>query len=331
MKLKEIIERIMNQSLGIGEHYTNVTDYYDFLVELTKFSPNDIEKNKDVFLEKGMALSPNMAALCIKDISRTIKFVWGLDEAIQDSLKEKPKKPVKILYAGSGPFATLALPIMSRYSHKEVQFTFVEINPESVSFLNRTLSLLGFQKYCSKIIQEDATTVHLEEQYDILLSETMQYALLKEPQVSIALHLSQFLSPKGKLIPESIEVDLGLVNMKIRHEHSMTLDSQFEKKDYYLFLEKILHLNADFVKDFSKKSNFKNHKVDVGIRNQSSDNSLCLMTKITTYNKHTIEHWDSGLTVPKTLAYSLSVNQPQRFSIQYYISDNPDYHIQKLD
>ena len=76
----------------------------------------------DVYGETGMALGTLWAALCVDDMIRTKMFVKGLIEAVEDIMKKK-EGPVHILYAGTGPFATLILPTLASYTSDQVQCT----------------------------------------------------------------------------------------------------------------------------------------------------------------------------------------------------------------
>lgn len=65
----------------------------------------------DLRLASGLALSPRLAAQCLLDGPRTAAFLRGTLAAISEALRRFPDEAIEIVYAGTGPFATLALPL----------------------------------------------------------------------------------------------------------------------------------------------------------------------------------------------------------------------------
>lgn len=72
-------------------------------------------------------------------------------------LHHKKTKPVRILYAGTGPFATLVLPLITKYSPEDLQLILLEVNPQTIVHLKQLIKSLGIENYIEKIICEDAT------------------------------------------------------------------------------------------------------------------------------------------------------------------------------
>ena len=67
--------------------------------------------NGETRTTEGLALSPSMALMCADDYLRTIRFIRGTYAAIADLGKQIPGRPVRVLYVGCGPLATLAAPL----------------------------------------------------------------------------------------------------------------------------------------------------------------------------------------------------------------------------
>ena len=93
----------------------------------------------------GLAISPKMAEMCTIDFMRTIKFIRGLHDAISNLKKIITGRPIQILYAGIGPYATLAVPLMSIFSSSEANFTLIDIHPESIESARSVIETLGFE------------------------------------------------------------------------------------------------------------------------------------------------------------------------------------------
>src|SRR5688572_7879646 len=107
-ELKKITRILLDDKASYIEIRNACEALYDFFLKLTSF---EIPVNNSFVNTKyGRALPPYVAALCIKDMIRTRQTIRGIYRAIKDKLEENIK-PVKILYAGSGPFATLLSPL----------------------------------------------------------------------------------------------------------------------------------------------------------------------------------------------------------------------------
>lgn len=92
-----------------------------------------IDQDRDIAtgqtrLASGLAISPTLAAMCARELFRTLAFIRGLAEAINDAMH--PDRPVRVLYAGCGPYALLAVPLMTVFSSAQVTFTLMDIHQE---------------------------------------------------------------------------------------------------------------------------------------------------------------------------------------------------------
>ena len=131
-------------------------------------------------LASGLAISPVQAALCAREPLRSAAFMRGLMLAVTQRLRMDG--PVRVLYAGCGPFALLALPVMAL--------------------------LAG---HVSAFVCADAARFRIPAQAmpQVIISETMNTALGKEPQVAILRNL-HVQAPAAALLPAAVTVHLGL-------------------------------------------------------------------------------------------------------------------------
>ncbi|MBL7558962.1 hypothetical protein JAO71_04015 [Olleya sp. YSTF-M6] len=285
----------------------------------------DIEEGKkDIALGNGKALGTFWAALCLDDILRTRQFIRGINKAIEDQIKAN-KKQIHILYAGTGPFATLILPIIFKYKKETIKYTLLEVNPFTFKILQKVISKLGLEGYNIDLINDDATKFKIDpkNQPDIIISETMQNALAKEQQVPIFLNLMQQVSFDTIFIPEKIELHLGLKEAGIPTEALQI--------KHYNKIQKVLDISkaSVFPKGQSKSQyDNKNHfqKIKTVIKNDTLKgfNQLVIITEIQVYKNITIGINNSGLTTP---LFIQNIPEDTKGSVlidtQYQISSEP--------
>jgi predicted RNA methylase len=284
----------------------------------------DIETGRDdIEFDNGKALGTFWAALCLDDIIRTRQFIRGINKAIQEKINKQ--KPLHILYAGTGPFATLILPFVFRYSKQEIKYTFIEVNPFSFEILKNLISKLGLKDYNIKLVKEDATKyqIDLKNKPDIIISETMQNALAKEQQVPIFLNLMSQINYDSVFIPEKIELFIklkkeGIKAEEIQVKHYKKVEKVFEVSKEAMFLSNQTENKIPKEISFSKKQTIIEKKVLEGF------NQIVLITEIQVYKDEKISLSESGLTtpitiidVPSNLKDSITINT------QYKISSQP--------
>ncbi len=162
---------------------------------------------------EGLAISPTQAAMCAGEFQRTVIFLRGLHDAIASVIEATSPEPVRVLYAGSGPYATLAVPLMTVFPPEAVRFTILDIHPTSIEHVKSLVRRLGLADSVDAYAVADACdyTIPGDAIPHIILSETMGTALEKEPQVAIMRHLLRQ-APDAIIVPESVRVDAFLVD-----------------------------------------------------------------------------------------------------------------------
>ncbi|AQT61719.1 phytanoyl-CoA dioxygenase family protein [Cellvibrio sp. PSBB023] len=159
---------------------------------------------------QGKAVSPTTAAQCAEDVQRTRVFMQAVYAAIQQKLQHKDSQGISLLYAGTGPFGLLLIPLLPLLDAARVRVTLLDIHAESLAKLQQVIDYLGVSHFVAHSEQTDACTWQTDQRYDLIISETMRQGLIQEPQVSIFSHLQQFLKDDGWLLPEIIRLDLWL-------------------------------------------------------------------------------------------------------------------------
>lgn len=178
-----------------------------------------IELHPPIFIDdgatetgKGKAVSMVTAAQCAEEYMRTQVFLRGVYQAIQEQLESKPY--IQLLYAGTGPFGLLVLPLLHRFSPDQIRLTLLDIHSESLAALSKVTELLEVGDYIESIECVDILQWPVSDlpQFDLIVSETMKAMLDQEPQVSIFSHLIPALKSDGQLIPQQIVIRSSLVS-----------------------------------------------------------------------------------------------------------------------
>jgi SAM-dependent methyltransferase len=159
-------------------------------------------------LPAGHALAPADAARCVLDHVRTACLVRALDARIA---ARAAAGPVRVLYAGCGPLAPLAL-LLARRWRGHVVFDLVDIHAQSIEVAQRLFERADARATLGRLHCADAAALRLDEaeRPHILVAETMQRALMREPQVAVVANLWPQCAPGADLVPELIAVDAML-------------------------------------------------------------------------------------------------------------------------
>jgi len=332
-KLRGITEILLKPEDDYVELTQAINDLYFIFSSASQLKADDDQSRLDMHLPKGKAIGSTWAAMCVKELIRTKKFLRGLYFGIKAAQEKFPNTSIHILYAGTGPFATLAIPMTTVFTSQEINFTFLEINPNSIHLLKNTLRAFNAENYVNEIIQCDATVFNADKSkpIHIVLTETMQNALQKEPQVSITMNLFPQMLPEGILIPQNIKIDVVLMSPKKNNER-MTNPDWLEQK-YYHHIKTIFELNkttptqnpSEIVEGIASYS-FPEAYVELPTDIDSEYRELCLFTNIQVFGDVELTNWQCSLNIPKKL---MNIDQKSELSnkmiFQYIISDKPGF------
>lgn len=163
------------------------------------------------WLPSGLALSPVNAALCAREYLRSAAFIQGASRAMEQAARRCGGRPIRVLYAGCGPFAFLLLPMLALWPPARARFTMLDVHGEALAPARRLVAALGLDAAVTSWVQADATTVRLDPDAlpDVIVSETMSAALKREPQVAITRNLLAQ-APGALMVPASVRVDCML-------------------------------------------------------------------------------------------------------------------------
>ncbi len=209
----------------------SVDDMYSAFSSITGVTIQQLNDDKDIILPTGKAIGTAGAAHCLLEMKRTAVFLRGINKAILHKQQEKKGSQLHILYAGTGPYGTLVIPLLLLYPVGNIKVDLIEINPVSLEALQKVVKTLEIDRCVEKIYNTDAATFKISRPYDIIISETMQACLKKEPQVAIMQNLIPQLDDRGFFIPEEISIDASFTNSKMEMDR-MLMYSEEERPPF---------------------------------------------------------------------------------------------------
>ncbi|MBZ0091997.1 MAG: hypothetical protein K8F27_07225 [Sulfuricellaceae bacterium] len=304
-KLKKISREIIDPETELKDLIPQAAALRDLLESRTHFR---VDPARDIAagetrLDSGLAISPALAAMCLRELFRTPAFIRGLHQAISDALR--PGRPVRVLYAGCGPYALLALPLMAVFSQEQVKFTLLEINPESLGKALALIASFGFTPYLDEALCADATryTIPANKQADVIVSETMAVCLHNEPQVAIARHLLGQ-APEARMVPQSVSVEMCILDDTKEHVLMPAghVGAIPEPQRDRMHLGKIFELDAANIRSWKGIEGDRLPAGRVKIPSPlEKRHRPYLLTQIVVYGNNRLQDYDCSLTVPQRL------------------------------
>jgi len=281
-------------------------------------------------LDSGLAISPTTAAMCLRELYRTPAFTRGLGAAIQDSLQAE--RPVRILYAGCGPYALLALPLMTLFSSRQAVFTLLDIHQQCLDDAMALIDSLGLSGHVEACVCADATRYEIPADAipDVIVSETMSVTLHNEPQVAIARNLlSQ--APEARMVPTYVSVEACLLDGAREHtflpaDHVGEIP---EPQRDRIYLGKIFELDAASIHQWK---NIKGEQLPAGKIKLpvplKKRYRLHLLTRITTYGDTCLDDYESSLTMPRAFLEPFYGGEVLQF--HYQLGSDPELQYVKV-
>lgn len=306
-KLRQITDEILF-SKELSELYKTCNELYDLFAEVIQIE-SLAEIKTETILPNGKAISPDDAARCVIDFARTTQFLRGIYQAILHLQKNFPDEEIEILYAGCGPFATLAIPLCTKFSSETLKFTLIDIHQISLDSAQKLFQKFSLENFVKEFIKTDACTFQTNKKFHLIISETMQKSLEKEPQVAITLNLAPQLHEKGIFIPQKISVDVCVTD----------LNKEFTSERKHDKLATILELTKD-TKKFQK--------VIVKIPDNNLD--VILATSIKIFESFSLDVYDSGLTYPTILFDLKSRFGETQVEFEYKLGEHPQFIYEKI-
>jgi predicted GNAT superfamily acetyltransferase len=292
----------------------------------------DDQPGEPTTLESGLAISPGEAARRLVDFSRTLVFLRGIREAIEEARQWFGGERVRVLYAGCGPWAPLALPLCTEFLPDEVGFILVDVHGRSIEAVRRLVDALGLGDYILDTVQADATRLTLEEPVHVVVAETMQQALTKEPQLAVTAHLAGQLARGGVFIPEAVRVEATATDLE--REFVTAPDGAGPDGSGRLRREigTLMELTADSAAALvagAEGGHLAPVRLPVPPLPSTGVFHLMLRTHLTVYGDHRLDDYQSGLTYPKVCLDLGELRSGEVLEFRYRTGSSPGFTVER--
>lgn len=316
--MRGLVEEVRPLLLSCGPDETSRRAGREWYLRLRNATPEAMracsEATQHTQLEGGVALSPADAATCFLDVHRTWAMLRGSFNAIREAMARFSGRPIEVVYAGTGPLAPFALLLMPLLDPQRVRFTMIDIAPASADSVSSLLYHYGFEEFVRAVVCGDATRYRHPCPIDVLISETMQRSLAREPFVSILRNLRPQLSSGGFVVPERVTIDFGF------------LDAEGEKARWagssaapaVDVLATVFGVSAD-----SEKPSPGSKVRITASRRQGGTKWAALQTRIDVFGGETLKPYESGLTMPEILWPLSPLDRDVTLEFHYATGINP--------
>lgn len=315
-RLEPIIKYILAEHENLAALRYYCYDLYLLLTEMAGMAGFSDYARADLpatSLKTGKAIDPVSAAHCVMDVARTAAFMRGAYAAAKEQKRLSAGRPVEVLYAGCGPFATLALPLVTQFSQGDLRLTLLDYHQTSLDAARSVFSALGFDQFV-EYTKTDAAEYKHTRAVDLVISETMRSTLKDEPLVSIMRNLAPQMSSQGIFIPQNVTIQAFLTEPGARPGLPET-----EKVKY--FLRDVFEVDAERIRRYPAGWP---EPVILEIPDSAFENPrLILGTKVKVYGSILMNDWDSGITQVAVLSDLDGISPDDRVEFSYITGEKP--------
>lgn len=282
----------------------------------------------DSRLQQGVAINPRAAAHCINDYRRSVVFTRGVHAALTELCARQATLPVKVLYAGCGPYALLVLPLLDLFPRGSLELTLLDIHQQSLDSVERLFSRLVATDHEARFVAADACHYQHHAPLDLVIAETMQKALEQEPQFAVTAQLAPQLDAEGIFIPRRVEVELGLPL------------PQATRPDDRWPLARLLNLEPESAASLLEGAHYSDdsrlQEIDLGVVEIPALPDLArrratLFTRIEVHGDHHLDFSDCELTLPSPCHELSALTAGVRYGATYQLGGYPRIHLRRID
>ncbi len=217
-RLRLATAKLIDDASTPGDQWNACAELHDVLARAAGLEAEEYDPvfASEIVLPFGVAIAPVEAARCVTDFTRTRLFVMAVARAIEQRRRGRPDRPIHVLYAGCGPFATMLLAAFDRFTPDDFECTLLDVHQRSIDCVGRVIDRFGWSGHVRAVERADATTYRIPDDaaVDVIAVECLLRGLTREPQVAIAWNLVDQAGPDAVMVPEEIRLDLVHVDLQ---------------------------------------------------------------------------------------------------------------------
>jgi hypothetical protein len=345
MNMNTICDIILDETCSSEELREALEAFVVLCSEITNMRPDPSFDAwaEDSLLDDGVAINPQAAAHCAMDYQRSAVFIRGVYAAIKTLKNRFPGTQLEILYAGCGPFATLLLPLLSRFSGGELKLNLLDFHQSSLDSVRLLLSQFELCPHDVQTIKADACSYKHSQKLHLVIAETMQKALEQEPQFAVTANLAPQLWPAGVFIPQRIDVTMCLADLeyeKDRFDRSQNKKrTELEKSARCHLLETVCTLLPEHAFGQLQEAHVRSSGVSLELAHtivviprmaDISQFEAVLLTRICVFGQYWLNDYESQITLPLKCYELPPLVGGERYRVSYQLGRYPKFHFERL-
>jgi CheY-like chemotaxis protein len=322
VSLAAIRDVILKESSATAQLQDALDRYTQLATQITGIAPDPSFHAwaTDSFLNQGVAINPQAAAHCAKDYHRSVVFIRGVHAAIETLRHKLPGETIRVLYAGSGPYATLLLPLLDKYAPTELDICLLDIHQRSLDGVQALINHFGLDAFELQLVCADATNYQHDSSLHLIITETMQKALEQEPQFAVTANLATQLHSEGLFLPETIEVTLAMAGLQQAQTVSLgpvlTLSANSAPA----------LRNSAICNQSSSTLELPSVRLQVPALDEADDLEIALFTNIQVFQNYWLHAYDAEITLPQRCHDISSVQGGDIIQVTYQLGSYPRFH-----
>lgn len=298
---------------------------------------------EDSLLPSGVAINPQAAAHCAHDYQRSVVFIRGVHAAIRALKLRFADTPLEILYAGCGPFATLLMPLLGKFSPGDLNITLLDIHQSSLDSAQLVLESFGFGAHEVNTVQGDACVYKHSEKLHLVIAETMQKSLEQEPQFVVTANLAPQVFAEGVFVPQRIDVSLSLADLEKETVFYHTPDtaspaSPDDRPRRYPIAtlcsltpqNAVIQRQAAQYNPHSDKLELEPMLVEIPAVDNIARLNAALFTRIKVYEGYCLEDYEAEITLPMRCYELEPLRGGQRYTASYQLGTYPKFTFEPM-
>ncbi|MFT4825131.1 MAG: hypothetical protein ACI9DH_000991 [Halioglobus sp.] len=345
MKLAAITDTILDETSTPEQLRSVLHEFSKLCSQASGVVPNNSFDAwaEDSFLSSGVAINAQAAAHCVTDYQRTVVFLRGINAALVELLERFPEAPIKILYAGCGPYGTLLLPLLDRFDPDRLDIALIDYHQQSLDSVAQLIDFFDYRNYTINLHRGDACDYQHAEALHLIVAEVMQKALEQEPQFEATANLAPQLNPGGLFIPQRIEVELCLGSLAqerdiLRRDGVVdgvllsTSGARIPLGTVFIVLprEAVALAETATRNPNTGKLELVSAPVDIPYGANLDSFDMILFTRVQVFAHYHLSDYEAEITLPLLCSELTDIRAGQRCKVTYELGSYPKFNVEKI-